>query len=154
MVSGERSKGLRVHPYYHRANFGDAGIDLDLEVGRGRVSRSDVEVIDVGTESDEHRDRPGSAWIRWSDGSMKWEERYRSDEWERNAGIAGTGPMTEMASRFIDIVEPANFTSVGCGPAAVELRLGRAVPGDRVLWVRPFADHHRRKPARRGCALP
>lgn len=59
---------------------------------------------------------------------MNWEEYYRDDDWEREAGIAGTEAMTEMASRFIDMVDPADFASVGCGPAAVELKLAERYP--------------------------
>jgi trans-aconitate methyltransferase len=62
---------------------------------------------------------------------MNWEEHYREEDWEREAGIAGKEAMTAMASRFIDMVEPADFASVGCGPAAIELELAERYPDIR-----------------------
>lgn len=59
---------------------------------------------------------------------MNWEEYYRGDEWERTAGIAGTEAMTEMAARFVEMVDPDDFASVGCGPGAVELELAERFP--------------------------
>lgn len=59
---------------------------------------------------------------------MNWNEFYSGDEWEREAGIAGTEEMTTMASRFIEMVDPADLASVGCGPAAAELELAAGYP--------------------------
>lgn len=58
-----------------------------------------------------------------------WEAYYRDGDWEREAGIAGEEAMTTMADRFIDLSAPADFASVGCGPAAVIFRLAELHPG-------------------------
>lgn len=59
---------------------------------------------------------------------MDWEEYYRTEDWDRDAGVAGTEAMTTLASRFVEYCDPSDFASVGCGPAAVLFGLAEAYP--------------------------
>ena len=102
----------------------DAGYEGDTDADADGEGDTDT---DAGSEGD------GDGGAHADEGTTPetgraWDEYYRGDEWEREAGIAGTAAMTEMAGRFIDMVEPADFASVGCGPAAVELELAERYP--------------------------
>lgn len=59
---------------------------------------------------------------------MDWEEYYRTEDWDRDAAVAGTEAMTTLASRFVEYSDPATFASVGSGPAAVLFGLAEAYP--------------------------
>lgn len=59
---------------------------------------------------------------------MNWEEYYRTEDWDRDAGVAGAEAMTTLATRFVEYSDPADFASVGCGPAAVLFRLAESYP--------------------------
>ena len=102
----------------------DAGGEGDPDTDAGGVGDTDT---DGGGEVDGDRGADADEGPTPETGRA-WDEYYRGDEWEREAGIAGTAGMTEMAGRFIDMVEPADFASVGCGPAAVELELAERHP--------------------------
>lgn len=60
--------------------------------------------------------------------AVDWEEYYSEGDWERDAGVAGVEAMTAMADRFLAFAEPAEFASVGCGPAAVLFGLAESHP--------------------------
>ncbi|PSP67537.1 class I SAM-dependent methyltransferase [Halobacteriales archaeon QS_1_69_70] len=101
-----------------------AGSEDDTNTAAGGEDDADA---DAGGEVDGDREANADQGPT-PETSRAWDEYYRGDEWEREAGIAGTAGMAEMAGRFIDMVEPADFASVGCGPAAAEFELAERYP--------------------------